>query len=68
MDGGTYPVGLVSGQFHTDFEGGTTSRLRELRPGARLMTISVQPVGSLELREEDRDRADAVIYIGPSDE
>ena len=67
MDGGNYPVVLVIGQFHTDFEGGTTSRLRELRPGARLMTISVQPVWSLELREEDRDRADAVIYIGPSE-
>lgn len=68
MDAGNYPVVLVVGQFHSDFEGGTTSRLRELRPGARVMTISVQPVWSLELREEDRERADAVIYIGPSGE
>ncbi len=68
LDAGNYPVVLVVGQFHSDFEGGTTSRLRELRPGARIMTVSVQPVWSLELREEDRDRADAVIYIGPMGE
>jgi len=68
LDSGSYPVVLVIGQFHTDFEGGTTSRLRELRPGARVMTVSVQPVWSLELREEDRNRADAVIYIGPMEE
>jgi uncharacterized iron-regulated protein len=67
LDGGSYPVVLVIGQFHTDFEGGTTERLRQLRPGARVMTVSVQPVWSLELREEDRDRADAVIYIGPAE-
>lgn len=68
LDDGSYPVVLVIGQFHTDFEGGTTARLRELRPGARVMTVSVQPVWSLELREEDRNRADAVIYIGPAGE
>lgn len=68
LDAGSYPVVLVVGQFHSDFEGGTTSRLRELRPGARVMTVSVQPVWSLELREEDRNRADAVIYIGPAGE
>lgn len=68
IDAGSYPVVLVIGQFHTDFEGGTTARLRELRPGARVMTVSVQPVWSLELREEDKNRADAVIYIGPADE
>ena len=68
LDAGSYPVVLVIGQFHTDFEGGTTARLRELRPGARVMTVSVQPVWSLELRDEDRDRADAVIYIGPAGE
>ncbi|MFG0294165.1 MAG: ChaN family lipoprotein [Phycisphaerales bacterium JB050] len=67
-DAGSYPVVLVVGQFHTDHEGGTTSRVRELRPGARVMTVSVQPVWSLELREEDFNRADAVIYVGPSDE
>jgi uncharacterized iron-regulated protein len=67
MDSGSYPVVLVIGQFHTDFEGGTTARVRQLRPGARVMTVSVQPVWSLELREEDRDRADAVIYIGPAE-
>jgi len=68
LDGGSYPVVLVIGQFHTDFEGGTTERVRQLRPGARVMTVSVQPVWSLELREEDRDRADAVIYVGPAGE
>jgi uncharacterized iron-regulated protein len=67
LDSGSYPVVLVIGQFHTDFEGGTTSRLREMRPGSRVMTISVQSVWSLELREEDRDRADAVIYVRPAE-
>lgn len=62
---GKGPVFLVVGQFHTDFEGGLTERLRGLVPGARLLSVSVQPVWADERRMEDIDRADLVIYAGP---
>ncbi|MCB9864238.1 MAG: ChaN family lipoprotein [Phycisphaerales bacterium] len=52
------------GQFHSDFMGGTVQQLLHLRPKTRVMTISMQAVESETLREEDRDRADFVIYTG----
>jgi uncharacterized iron-regulated protein len=59
---GAAPVILLVGQFHTDFEGGTVQYLREARPTDRILTISMQPVASDSLREEDRGRADLVVY------
>jgi uncharacterized iron-regulated protein len=55
----------VVGQFHSDFEGGTVQQLRARRPDVKILTISLQPVEATSLREEDRDRADVVIYTGP---
>jgi uncharacterized iron-regulated protein len=68
LEQGLAPVMLVTGQFHTDFNGGLTERVRtKARQGMqqpRIMTISIQPVWSNELREDDRGRADVVIYVG----
>ncbi|MEM7227495.1 MAG: ChaN family lipoprotein [Planctomycetota bacterium] len=58
------PVILLIGQFHSDFEGGTVHYLREKRPNDSMATVSLQPVVSEALREEDVDRADIVIYTG----
>lgn len=63
---GYSPVFLVVGQFHTDFEGGLTQRIRELLPNARVLTVSAQDDWAEGLREEDSGRADAVIYAGPA--
>jgi len=60
-EGATRVVHLV-GQFHSDFEGGTVLELRRRSPGARILTVSLQPVDAARLREEDRGRADIVIY------
>ncbi len=59
---GRRPVMLIVGQFHADFGGGVIERIRKNRPGARVFTISYQPVPSSALREEDEDRADVVVY------
>jgi len=77
LDRGGAPVVHVVGQFHSDFEGGLTERIKTLRPRAKVMTVSVQPVWSRELRSEDAGgaaedgsagagvpRADVVIYVG----
>lgn len=63
------PVVHVVGRFHSDFAhvagGGTVQLLRDLRPGARIVTLSVIDAGEEvvgALREEDRDRADFVVY------
>ncbi len=65
LDAGASPVVLVVGQFHVDYEGGLTERIRRLRPDARILTVSMQDAWASELRAEDRDRADAVVYVGP---
>lgn len=52
------------GQFHSDFDGGIVLQLRHLRPQARIMTISMRSVPSQSVREEDRNRADFVVYTG----
>jgi uncharacterized iron-regulated protein len=64
LDHGVNKVVHVVGQFHSDFEGGTTQQLRARRPGVTILTISLQPVEATGLRDEDRDRADVVIYTG----
>ncbi len=62
---GNGPVVLVVGQFHVDFNGGLVERLRALRPGVRILTISLQDAQGSTFREDDRNRADAVIHVGP---
>jgi len=59
-----HPVVHVVGRFHSDFDGGLIQALRKLRPGVRVLTISVAPADSNLLREDDRGRADFVAYVG----
>jgi len=51
------------GQFHSDFEGGTVIETRRRAPDARVLTLSLVHEGDgAALREEDRSRADVVVY------
>ena len=50
------------GQFHSDYDGGLIQQLRHMRPGARVLNISLQTVEAESLRDEDRSRADYVVY------
>lgn len=59
-----------AGCFHTDFNGGTTQEVHRRSPTSRVVTISIQRRGGTSFIEEDRGRADLIIYTGerPSDE
>lgn len=59
---GRAPVVLVVGQFHTDFEGGLTTRLRDR--GISAVVISMVAASRDTFDEDDRNRADIVIYTG----
>ncbi len=56
------------GQFHSDFTGGTVQELRRRKRGVKILTVSMQRADATALREEDRGRADIVIYTGEPDE
>ena len=64
---GDKPVVQVVGQFHTDFVGGIPNRLIERNPNLFIWTISMQDAWSDELRDDDKGRADCVVYVGPAD-
>lgn len=64
---GKVPVVQVVGRFHSDFEGGLVQALESLSPGLRIMTVSMSGEWSDMLLEEDVDRADVVVYVGPAD-
>lgn len=68
VDAGNRPVMHVIGGFHSAFFGGTPQAMMKLRPGTKIVTISAIASTSAELKEEDRGRADFVIYVGPSPE
>ena len=53
------------GRFHSDFEGGTIREVTRLRPGVRVLSITgVGGNDGTELAEDDRGRADVVVYTG----
>jgi uncharacterized iron-regulated protein len=62
--GGAKKVVHIVGQFHSDFNGGTVQELRRHLPRAKILTISMQRDESTALRDEDRNRADVLIYTG----
>ena len=72
LDHNNAPVLLVVGRFHTDFDGGLPQALNKLRPATHTLLISFvdQPApiinGIPTIRDEDRGRADFIIYAGPS--
>lgn len=65
-DHGT-PVVHIVGRFHSDFRGGLIEALQKIRPGTRVVTISVVDAWSDSLRDEDRNRGDFVVYVGDTE-
>lgn len=65
---GSRPVVQVVGRFHTDFQGGTAQAIEKLRPGTRVLIISVVDEPATAFRDDDRARGDYVVYVGPSPE
>jgi len=53
---------LMVGQFHTDHDGGLLLRTKAAAPDAKILTISLDKAESTTLREEDKGRADLVVY------
>lgn len=53
---------LVVGQFHTDHDGGLLLRMKAAAPAAKILTISLDKAESTTLREEDKGRADLVVF------
>jgi uncharacterized iron-regulated protein len=53
------------GQFHSDFDGGLVKEVRRRLPArSRVLVISMQRAWPDAIREQDRDRADIIIYTG----
>lgn len=67
-EAGAKPVVHVVGRFHVDSEGGTVLAVRKLAAGAGTLVVSFVDADSGVLREEDKGRADFVVYVGPSAE
>jgi uncharacterized iron-regulated protein len=65
IGGGSRPVCQVVGRFHEDFRGGLVQALEKLRPGVKAVTISFVDAWSDSLRDEDKGRAEFVVYVGP---
>jgi uncharacterized iron-regulated protein len=65
VEAGRHPVVHIIGRFHSDFFGGTPQAVSKLRPGTRILIISTIAETSSVLRDEDKGRADYVVYIGP---
>lgn len=66
--GGSRPVVLVVGRFHSDFDGATVEFIRTGRPDLTVKTVSVVDEASGTIAEEDVGRADFVFYVGGADE
>lgn len=62
---GYRPAVLVVGRFHADFDGGTVQMIRRARPDLSVRTLSMVTKAGPELDEDDRGRADFVVYVGP---
>lgn len=61
------PVVHVVGRFHSDFRGGLVEAMLKLRPGTSVVTLSVVDARSDALADEDRGRADFVVYVGSAE-
>ncbi len=68
LHNGADKVVHLVGQFHSDFTGGTVQELRRRKRGVKILTVSMQRADAVALREEDRGRADIVIYTGAREE
>jgi len=50
------------GQFHSEYDGGLVSEIQARAPGAKVLTVTVQKGEARALRDEDRNKADVVVY------
>lgn len=64
IDRGGQPVVLVVGRFHTDHSGGLVQALLQMKPNARIVTISSENSWSADLDEDSQGIADFVVFIG----
>jgi uncharacterized iron-regulated protein len=64
LERGIAPLVHVVGRFHVDHQGGTVQAVRILRPDARIFVVSFVDEQAEALEEDDRERGDAVIYVG----
>lgn len=62
---GWRPVVLVVGRFHSDHHGGLVQLIEQLRPGTRIMTTSAFENDAIAMDDDDRERAEWVIYAAP---
>ena len=62
LNSGSKKVVHLVGQFHSDFDGGTIQELRQRKRGIKILNISMQRAEVVALRDEDRNRADIIIY------
>lgn len=53
-----------AGDFHIAYTGGTVQEVHRRSPTSRVLTISMQRRGGTAFNEEDRGRADLIIYTG----
>jgi uncharacterized iron-regulated protein len=66
VEAGHHPVVHVIGRFHSDFRGGTAQAIEKLRPGAKLIVISIVDEDLPGLADADKGRGDYVVYAGPA--
>jgi len=58
------PIIHVIGRFHSDFTGGMPQALQLIRPGTKMIIISVVDQSSSTLKDDDKERGDFVVYVG----
>lgn len=58
------PIFHVVGRFHSDFTGGMPQALQLIRPGTKMVIISIVDQSSATLKDEDKGRGDFVVYVG----
>jgi hypothetical protein len=58
------PIFHVVGRFHSDFTGGMPQALQLIRPGTKMIIISIVDQSSATLKDEDKGRGDFVVYVG----
>lgn len=68
LNSGSKKVVHLVGQFHSDFQGGTIQELRQRKRGIKILNISMQRAEVVALRDEDRGRADIIIYTPEREE
>lgn len=68
IQAGGSPTMLVVGWFHVGHMGGTVQALRRLSPGAQVVTVCFVDRWSKTLNDEEKGRADFVVFVGPGEE